>query len=199
MVEKPKPAPAIEITEESLKKAETYYRKGEELAERAILSFLRDSPLIVHGGRATNAYLPPWLDRETQDWDIFTPSNAKKQAEELERKLDKRYDGDYFGTEPALHPGTFRIRNKVTGDVIADITLSDRTIAFKKIKGINYATLDYHEDHILETLDNPETAFRHKKDSETLQRIKIYRKMKKRRVQRRRRDDDYLSLSGIGW
>lgn len=199
MVAKPKPAPAIRITEESLKKAETYYRKGEELANKAVLSFLRDSPLIVHGGQAINAYLPPWLDKETQDWDIFAPGNAKKQAEELEKKLDKRYGGDYFGTEPALHPGTFRIRNKVTGDVIADITLKEGEIEFKKIKGINYATLDYHEEHILGMLDNPETAFRHKKDSETLQRIKIFKKAKKRRARKQRQDNDYLSLSGIGW
>jgi len=177
-----------EKTEEmtDLEKAEQFYRQDTAPAHNAIREFIKDSPMIVHGGRAINAQLPDWLDRETKDWDIFTKSDAESRALELEGKLDKRYGGDFFSVEPAVHPDTFRVRMKVTGDVIADITLKEKRVAFRNIEGINYATLGYHERRIRQTLVDPEKAFRHRKDSETLQRIKIFKRVSRKAGGRRR-------------
>jgi len=179
---------------------EAYYRKGETPEKQVIISFLKDSPLIVHGGKATNAQLPAWLERATRDWDIFVPDKAEEYAMELEQKLDKRYGGDYFAVESAKHPGTFRVRSRVTGQVVADITLPDKMIAFREIQGINYATLGYHEAKIKESLADPDQAFRAKKDIDTLQRIRVYKLTKKRRPKRRVRDDgdwEIPSLSSL--
>jgi len=172
-----------------LEKAEAYYRIGGDKADRAIKEFIKECKLVVHGGKAINAYLPDWLERDTRDWDMFAKGDAEKYAVELEQKLDKRYGGDYFVVETAVHPGTYRIRNKITGDVVADITLQDKKVDFNNIRGINYATLEYHEDKIKETLANPEASYRRRKDTDTLQRIKIFKKNKPRRKPKRRGDN----------
>lgn len=180
--------------------AEKYYRTGHEPAERAIKKFVKDCGLVVHGGKALNAHLPEWLDRETKDWDVFAKKDAGEYASELEKKLDKRYGGDYFLVEAGVHPGTYRVRNKVTGDVVADITLQKKEIDFKNIQGINYATLEYHEDKIKETLANPDVKYRHKRDAATLQRIKLFRATKGRRPKskkRRSHKDNTTYLGGM--
>jgi hypothetical protein len=52
------------------------------------------------------------LDKDTKDWDIVaSTTDSKTLAEKLERMLDKHYGGDFFGVEPAIHEGTFRIRS----------------------------------------------------------------------------------------
>ncbi len=199
-------APDISHSSEStietvpLAKAASYYKRGIEPANRAIQSFLYDSPLIVHGSRAINAWLPSWLDRETKDWDILAKTDVEKLARILERKLDNRYGGDYFAVEAAVHPGTFRIRNKVTGEVIADLTLQERQVTFQSLRHIKYATLLDQENHILETLNDPSAAYRHRKDTEALQRIRLFKKIKKRKARQRRRrwdDDGYGALAGL--
>lgn len=172
---------------------ESYYRKDPKATETAIRAFLKDSSprKIVYGTRAINAYLPDWLDRETKDWDIFVEGNAKdakEQAHILEKMLDEKYGADYFAVEPAIHDGTFRVRSKVTGEVVADVSLRDREVSFHKIRGVNYADLDYAEESAERVLDTPEAAYRHSKDQDTLQRIGVHRDIEKRRKKRKERD-----------
>jgi len=165
-------------------KLESYYKREPEATEKAILAFLRDSRnphMVVYGAKALNAHLPDWLDKETKDWDIFTAGSAEEMAGQLERKLDKRYGGDFFSVEPALHPGTFRIRSKVTGAIAADVSLKDKEVEFKRIEGINYATLDWLENEATRLVNDPETAFRRSKDRDTLQRIRVFRGHKRRK------------------
>lgn len=165
-----------------LSKAEKYYRTGKGPANRLIKSKLRHSDLVVHGGKAINAQLPSWLSKATEDWDILSV-NPEETARKLEGLLDERYGGDYFEVIPAKHEGTFRIINKVTRREVADITLPERRIGYRTINGINYATLEYHVKRIKEILRDPEVKFRHAKDRETLQRIKIHRRKYPRRVE----------------
>ena len=184
----------IEIPEKQL---ESYYRKGSVATDKAILQFLKDSrkddknpQMVVFGAQALNAYLPKWLDRATKDWDIFiTEGDARIQAEKLEKKLDKRYGGDFFSVEPAIHESTFRVRSRVTGDVVADISLKDKTVAFNRIRGVDYAALEYLESEAERLLADPEKVFRRNKDKDTLQRIKIQR-IAKKRAQKRKQDWD---------
>ena len=160
----------------NLKKAERFYKLSPETTDKVIKGRLKkDGTLVVHGGRALNAYLPAWLDKATEDWDIFS-ATPRATAKKLEEVLEKKYGGNYFTVKPAKHKGTFRIQSMVTKRVVADITLPEREIEYKEIEGINYATLDYHARQIKRTLATPEYSFRHPRDKETLQRIKIYRK-----------------------
>lgn len=159
-----------------LKLAKDYYEKGKDLQEQTIRSFLRSkSNAIVHGGHATNAFLPDYLDKPTEDWDIFVPEEAETTAKVLEQLLDERYGGNYFEVKSAKHPGTFRIVSKVTSFPVVDITVPNYPVTYKKLAdGINYATLDHHVRRIKITLQDPTKKFRWRKDIETLQRIAIH-------------------------
>lgn len=185
---------------------EHYYRKESDTTENAILSFLHESrnqQMIVFGAKAVNAHLPEWLEKETKDWDILAPKNAKGEAEELASKLNERYGGDYFSVEPAIHEGTFRVRSRVTGTVVADISIKNRDIDFTRRKGVNYATQDFLEEEATNNLSDPAKEFRHNKERDTLQRIAIAKTIKKRqKSQRRRREQDgdiTFGVQGLRW
>jgi hypothetical protein len=179
---------------------EGYYRKEPKATEKAILAFLRDSRnphMIVYGVRAINAHLPAWLDKETGDWDIYTKADPKLLAGKLEGKLDKRYGGDFFRVEPAVHAGTFRVRSKVTGSVVADVSLKDRTVGFVRMAGINYASLKWLEEDAKRVLANPDAKFRHAKDRDTLQRIHVLKQVKRKRASRGEQFIDGSSVLGV--
>ena len=115
------------------------------------------------------------------DWDIFSLADPKELAKKLEAKLDKHYGGNFFRVEPAIHPSTFRVKSNVTGNVVADMSFKDRTVTFKRIKGINYASLGWLEKEAKETLSDPDDKFRWHKDRDTLQRIRVFKKAKRKR------------------
>jgi len=185
------------------KQLESYYRKSPKSTEGAIQRFLqdnqRDPKLVVYGSRAVNAYLPTWLDKETEDWDVFTDEDAEGVATKLEKLLDKRYGGDFFIVEPAVHTGTFRVKSKVTGGVVADITLADKMVLSRRLHGVNYVPLEHLEEEAKRVLADPAAAYRHRKDRDTLQRIAVSRVAKERRAERRkaRENDPFPAFRGI--
>jgi len=162
-----------------LDKAEKYYRIGRGPIDTAIENELTNSKLIVHGGRAINAQLPDWLDKATEDWDLFSTA-PRETAEKLEKLLDEHYGGDFFGVIPAKHEGTFRIMNNITLKGVADITIPEKKIDYITEDGVNYATLEHHVERIKKTLADPTKKFRWKKDKETLQRIRVFKRLKKK-------------------
>ena len=167
---------------------EGYYHKEPKATEKAIMAFLRDSRnphMIVYGTKAVNAHLPAWLDKETGDWDIYSKADPKELVSKLEKKLDKRYGGDFFRVDPAIHVGTFRVRSKVTGNVVADVSLKDKTVDFVRIAGINYASLKWLEEDAKRLLTNPDAEFRRHKDTDVLQRIQVLKRVRKKRSSRR--------------
>lgn len=186
-----------------LDEAEKFYRKGLKPAHKVIRRYLKKKKkrAVVHGSRAINAYLPSHLDKpltERSDWDIFA-DNPRKVAKEIERRLDRRYGGDYFTVKPGKHRGTYKIICKVTKQEVADITVPDREIPYRRLRGLNYATLDYHVKKIKEILKNPEAKFRHKKEKETLQRIKIYLREKEKQSKRARKKEKPVNPFAVVW
>ena len=161
---------------------EQYYRQDPKATDEAITGFLRDNTrLIVFGARAINAHLPDWLDKDTQDWDILAESGAEAQAKRLERTLDEQYGGDYFVVEAAKHPGTFKVKSKITGNGVADITVRDKVVSFHTIDGINYVSLQHEADTAQRILSDSTQRFRHRKDRDTLQRIAVHRSIAPRK------------------
>lgn len=133
---------------------------------------------IVYGARSVNVRLPDFLQKYTEDWDIYS-KNAEQTAKEIEKDLDKYFGGNYFEVKPAKHEGTFKVISRVTERGVADITLPEKVIKYDTIRGIKYATLDEQVINIKKTLADPASQFRHRKDRETLQRIKLSKKIKK--------------------
>lgn len=83
-------------TKKSLEKAAKYYKLSPDTTDKVIKRRLKkDGTLVVHGGRAVNAYLPAWLDKATEDWDIFSLT-PRATAKKLEEVLEKKYGGNYF-------------------------------------------------------------------------------------------------------
>jgi len=135
---------------------------------------------IIYGARALNKRFPPFLDKHTTDFDIFSPM-PKKDAEETERALDKSFGGDFFFVEPAKHPGTFKVKSRINKEGYADYTKPDTKIPSDKIGKHRYVKLAYVKKHIKKTLKDPEAKFRHDKDRDALNRIRIYEQLKKAR------------------
>ncbi len=163
-----------------LEQARIYYLKSPEMTDTVIRRFLTDNKdTILHGGKAINAFLPDYLDRPTEDWDVVVSKNPKAIAEQLEQLLDTRYEGNFFKVLPSRHAETYRIISIITQRPIADITVAESPIPSKLLEDINVATLDHHVSRIKMTLADPKKRFRHRKDAETLQRINIYKKDQK--------------------
>ena len=151
------------------------YYKNQDLARQIIIQDAMEDEHIIYGAQASNAQLPTYLRKDTEDFDIFT-KKSKKEAEETEKKLDKAYGGDYFRIEQAKHKGTYKVKSNVTNRTIADYSSQGKKPNYIKILGVNYAKLDSIKRKIGKTLRDESAAFRHEKDKEKLQRIKLYEK-----------------------
>jgi len=151
-----------------------YYR-NQQLAKQLILQDAAEDGHIVFGAQALNAQLPPHLNKYTEDFDVFT-KQSKKEAEQMEKKLDKAYGGDYFRVQSAIHKGTYKVKSNVTNRTVADYTGQGKKPRFKKILGVKYADLKSIKRKIGKTLRDEAQEFRHDKDRETLQRIKLHEK-----------------------
>jgi len=158
------------------KNLKRYYMRDRKIPS-LILSTIGNKE-IIHGTTALNAHLPKWLDRQTDDIDVFS-STPKKDARQAERLLDRQFGFDAFALKPALHEGTTKVYSKVTGRGLADFTKPDKRPPSKKIKGKRYVTLSYINKTAKKTLKDKESAFRHAKDKDSIQRIKTFRKFNK--------------------
>lgn len=132
-----------------------------------------DQHETIHGQQAVNAQISPHLHKQTTDYDIFTKT-PKKDARETERALDKRFGFNAFKVEEGKHAGTWKVKSTVNGETYADYTKPEKKIQKTNKFGKNYASLDYFKKHIRKTLKDPEAKFRHPKDKDTLNRIKIH-------------------------
>ncbi len=160
---------------------------------KIVLKNVRKKQHIVHGARALNEFFPPFLDRPTQDYDVFS-STPKRTAEKVEKKLDKRFGGDFFRTEPAKFAGTVKVKSNVTEQTIADYTKPKREISHTKRRGIKYANFTHFKRRINESLKNPKNKFRHDKDRETLRRIKLTEKLRTKKRKKSREAKTFTEL-----
>ncbi len=151
-----------------------YYR-NKDLAKQIIIQDASEDGHIIYGAQAINAQVPQHLKKHTEDFDIFV-KDSKKEATQIEKKLDKAYGGDMFRVEEARHPKTHKVKSNITNRTVVDYTSKGRKPNFKKILGAKYATLSSIKRTIGNTLRNETQAFRHDKDREALQRIKLHEK-----------------------
>jgi hypothetical protein len=174
----------------NLEKAERYYKdkNKEDKIKKVILDNAKKKGHILHGQRALNSFFPPHLDRRTDDWDLFSDAPLRT-AQKVEKRLDKRFGGDFFRVEKAKNPTTYKVRSNVTEKTVADYTDPQEDIPFVTRNGVRHATISHHKERIRETLADKQKEFRHKKDRETLQRIKIFEKTRK---QKRKQPKSFL-------
>lgn len=153
-----------------------YYRK-KELIKQVVLDRLRKSGNILTGGKAVNRQISKEFQKATQDYDILVKKNKispQQAARILERELDKRFNGNYFETKQGIYPGVKKVISRVTGEEVADYVKPKQVPTFKRdIDGVNVVTLNYLKKKFKESLADISSEWRHKKDKESLQRIKL--------------------------
>lgn len=151
------------------------YYKNKEKIDKVIVDDAVSDKHIIYGARAINAQLPPYLNRQTDDWDIFS-STPKIDAKETEKKLDRAMGGDFFRVEKAEYPNTWKVKSNITSKTVADYTYPKTKVPSTKIYNRNYAKIGWIKKQISKSLKDPNNSFRFDKDKEALQRIKLYEK-----------------------
>ena len=159
------------MAELTLKEKERFFRNQKKIG-KVIISHVKKRGLILFGQKATNRQLPEDLRKETQDYDIFSPT-PKESAKRIERKLDKKFKGNFFIVKAAKHGGTHKVIARVGDRGVADVGKPDRKVPTIKRKGVRLATLEFQKQQIKKSLADKESEFRHPKDREVRSRIKI--------------------------
>jgi len=154
----------------SVKHTKNFHKK-KNMIPKVILS-QTEKHEIIYGEQAVKKQVPKYLHRPTQDFDIYTPTPLE-DARETEKALDKRFGGDYFKTIPGKNPGTFRVVANANNESYADYTQPKEKVPYKNIDGKKYATLGYMLKKSNQIINDPMSSYRHNKDMDTINRIKI--------------------------
>jgi len=174
-----------------------YYRNRRKIDE-IILRNVKRKKHIIYGARAVNQQVKKPLRKTTVDYDIYSKT-PKKTAERVERKLDKKFGGNYFKVEEAQHKGTYKLKSNVDKIGYADYTKLKKEIKTIKRDGIKYAHINHQLSQIKKSLVDKESKFRHEKDKETRQRIKLNEIKVKRKRTRSRNNKIDLNIFNYKW
>ncbi len=163
-----------------------FYRNKKKIAE-VIIDHVKKKKHIIFGSRSLNAHFPKFLDKATVDYDILVEKgDTRKVARRIEKKLDKKLGGNHYVVEKGRSPNTYRVKRILGKEVIVDVTKSKKKVSTDKIRGVRYSSLQFEKEKIKESLGDPKSMFRHDKDRERLERIKIFESLKKKTPLRRR-------------
>lgn len=148
------------------------YYENKDLAKQMVIQDATEDGHVIYGATAINAQVTPQLQRHTDDVDIKV-KNPKKEAYQMEKKLDKAYKGDYFSVKKAKYKNTYKVKSNVTGKTVVDYTKMIKAPPVKQVLGTKYEDISAIKQSINRTLKDESSAFRHDKDREALQRIKL--------------------------
>jgi hypothetical protein len=158
-----------------------FYRNRKKI-DSIILKEIKRKKLILFGARSLNKQLPPFLRKETRDYDIIvTERNPRVVAKQLERKLDKKFKGNLFIVQKGKAKGVFKVKRVLGKEGVIDVVRSNKKVPFVKRKGLRLSTLEFEQSKIKESLSNPKARFRHDKDRERRERINISKSLRRRR------------------
>ncbi len=157
------------------RKQKISFYKNRGKIDDLIVREIKKRKLILFGARSLNRQLPKFLKKETKDYDIIVTKREPQQvAKELERKLDKRFKGNLFFVEKGKAKGVYKVKRTLGKEGIIDVVKVQEKVPFVKRRGVRVSTLDFEKAKIKESLANPEAKFRHDKDRERRERIRIF-------------------------
>ncbi len=171
------------MAELTLKEKERFF-KNQNKVGTVIINHVKKKGLILFGQKATNRQLPEDLRKDTQDYDIMSPT-PRKSARRIERKLDRKFKGNFYKTKQAKFGGTFKVVQIIGDKGIVDVGEQKKDVTIVKRKGIKLASLEFQKGQIKKSLADPESKFRHPKDREVLSRIRIAEQRKGTRTSKR--------------
>lgn len=163
---------------------ENIFNRNKGVINRVVMKRLGKTKRIVHGGRAQNAQLPRHLERRpTIDWDVFA-KNPEIAAARMERALDKKFRGDFFGVKEGATK-ELRVRkviSKISGESFVDFSVPDRDIPWVAKRGIRYAGLKDQFERAKQNVKDPEKTFRLEKDKSLINRIRKFEKLRGKKI-----------------
>lgn len=156
----------------------------QEALKEVLISKIKKKRYIVYGARSIQNQAP-YFARNTQDWDLFA-KNPKREADYLQKELDKSIGFDYFYSKPAKHKGTWKVMNKgidmkagnEDDENIADFSQQPSKISIITIRGMRFRNLKEEIKAKRNALKDRSQKFRHSKDSTDLERVKAFLKIK---------------------
>ena len=159
------------------------FNRNQPAIRRTILSSVGRKGGIIHGGKAQNAQLPRKLQRPTKDYDIFV-KKPNIRAVALEMKLDKLFRGDFFRVKKGKSKviPVSKVISNITNESVADFAKPNRKVFTKVIFGLRVATLKDQKERALVNLKDPQAIFRRGKDRDLLRRVKIFEKVRGRKL-----------------
>jgi hypothetical protein len=126
---------------------------------------------IIQGERSLEAQIPDKYKRDTQDYDVYSPS-PEQSAEETEKELDWEFGGDYFRVKEGKHKGTYKVVSNIDNEGWADYTKPSERIPKTKIGNTHYTTLKFELEKAIRTLKQKQYAYRHEKERNKIKRLK---------------------------
>ena len=169
----------------TLKQQEKFLRRRDNV-RNVILNTVKKEGGIIFGARAVNRQVPKHLEVHTEDYDILSRKDPKELAKKIEKKLDKKFGGNYYKVQPAMHPGTYKVVSIVSKKGTADVSKHPKgKIKVVRRNGVKFAHLDFQKKKIKQSLSDPQSKFRHDKDKFTRLRIKLAER-KKNKPRRRK-------------
>lgn len=155
---------------------EALFRRNKGVINRVVLNRLSKTKRIVHGARSQNAQLPTILQRKaTVDWDVFA-KNPRLAALMMERALDKKFRGDFFGVKEGKTKAlkVHKVFSKTSGESFVDFSIPDRKVPWVAKRGIRYASLEDQFTRAIQNLTKPSAKFRRAKDKDLIRRVKKF-------------------------
>lgn len=172
------------MTQLTREEIEAYHRRKGRI-NSIVLTNVQRGRGTLYGGHALNSHLDPFLDRPTEDFDVYTRESGKKQAQIVEDKLDRAFGGNFFEVRKGQHPGTYRVRSRVTEQEVADFTRQPKNLPSQQnqVMGrrVSVVTIPFIKNRIRKTLRDEKSEFRHAKDRDALRRIAVQEELNKRK------------------
>lgn len=159
---------------------ERFYGRNKPIINRVIRGHIAKTRKgIVHGTKATNAQLPKILQRKTRDWDIKT-ENPLLSALQLEKKLDKKFRGDFFRVEEGATKAlsVHKVKSNINDKTYADFSKRDEPMPWISKRGVRFATLKNQVEKAKKLFKDPSKLFRREKDIDLIRRVRKFEKMK---------------------
>lgn len=170
------------MVKNNTRKAVKFFRNRAAI-NRIVRNQLGRRQLTIHGARAVNAQLPRFLNKPTQDYDVFTKT-PQRSAVRLEKKLDRKFRGDFFrvikGASKVVK--VRKVVSNINQENIVDFAKPNRFVPTTNIQGLKFATLGDQKRAFIKNLTSPTAKFRREKDLEALRRIRLFEELRGRQV-----------------
>lgn len=169
------------VLSKALRETATYYGRG-----KIIEKHVKDNDETIYGAQAVRKQIGA-LGRPTHDYDILS-RRPRISASKLQQEMDYSAGGDFYYTTPSrYHKGTHKVayegadgRKGTTDDIfIADFTKPERKLRTTIIGGLKYVKLSETLKDKRKALRMKKFMFRHRKDREDIQRIRLAQKMRR--------------------